>query len=164
METQMGFDQVEYARRHAGGRHRHRRAHRSTKNKSGQRAPDMHQIRKGNAWHFGMRAHIGADAQSGLVQTVVGTAANVTDIRQTHELLHGEEKSVHADAGCLGVEMRPEIITPPPVFLWSSTRSQSFRVAPAKLRLPHVPRVPPQFRICLSSSHRRQHITQKREK
>jgi IS5 family transposase len=110
METQMGFDQAEYARRHAGGRHRHRRAHRSTKNKSGQRAPDMHQIRKGNAWHFGMRAHIGADAQPGLVHTVVGTAANVTDIGQTHELLHGEEKSVHADAGCLGVKMSPEII------------------------------------------------------
>jgi IS5 family transposase len=82
----------------------------STKNRSGTRDPDMHQTKKGNQWHFGMKAHIGADAESGLVHTVVGTAANVSDISQTHELLHGEEKTVHADAGYLGVAKRPEII------------------------------------------------------
>jgi IS5 family transposase len=82
----------------------------STKNKSGTRDPDMHQTKKGNQWHFGMKAHIGADAESGLVHTVVGTAANVSDISQTHELLHGEEKTVHADAGYIGVAKRPEII------------------------------------------------------
>ena len=82
----------------------------STKNKAGERDPEMHQTKKGNQWHFGMKAHIGADAQSGLVHTVVGTAANVSDISQTHELLHGEEKTVHADAGYIGVEKREEII------------------------------------------------------
>ena len=82
----------------------------STKNRQGQRDPEMHQTKKGNQWYFGMKAHIGADAQSGLVHTVVGTAANVSDISQTHALLHGEEKTVHADAGYLGVEKRPEII------------------------------------------------------
>ena len=52
----------------------------------------MHQTKKGNAWHFGMKAHIGVDAGSGLVHTVVGTAANVADVAQAHALLHGEEK------------------------------------------------------------------------
>ena len=56
-----------------------------------------------------MEAHIGVDAKSGLMHTVTGTAANVADIAQTHELLHGEEKEVCADAGCLGVEERGEI-------------------------------------------------------
>jgi transposase, IS5 family len=79
----------------------------STKNQAGTRDPDMHQAKKGNQWHFGMKAHIGADAESGLVHTVVGTAANVSDISQTHELLHGQERTVHADAGYLGVEKRP---------------------------------------------------------
>jgi len=82
----------------------------STKNKSGERDPEMHQTKKGNQWFFGMKAHIGADAASGLVHSVIGTAANVSDISQTHDLLHGEEKVVHADAGYIGVEKRPEII------------------------------------------------------
>jgi len=82
----------------------------STKNQSGRRDPEMHQVKKGNQWHFGMKAHIGADAQSGLVHTVAGTAANVSDISQTHALLHGQESVVHADAGYLGVEKRAEII------------------------------------------------------
>jgi IS5 family transposase len=51
----------------------------------------MHQTKKGNQWHFGMKAHIGADAESGLVHTVTGTAANEHDITQAHALLHGEE-------------------------------------------------------------------------
>jgi len=81
----------------------------STKNKEHQRDPEMHQTKKGNAWHFGMKAHIGVDAHSGLVHTVTGTAANVADIAQTHALLHGEERHVFADAGYLGVEKRPEM-------------------------------------------------------
>jgi IS5 family transposase len=82
----------------------------STKNKRGERDPEMHQTKKGNQWYFGMKAHIGADTASGLVHSVVGTAANVSDISQTHEVLHGREKTVHADAGYIGVEKRPEII------------------------------------------------------
>ena len=82
----------------------------STKNKQGQRDPEMHQTKKGNQWYFGMKAHIGADTASGLVHSVVGTAANVSDISQTHEVLHGKEKTVHADAGYIGVEKRAEII------------------------------------------------------
>jgi IS5 family transposase len=82
----------------------------STKNREGKRDPDMHQTKKGNQWFFGMKAHIGADAESGLVHSVEGTAANESDISQTHKLLHGEEKIVHADAGYTGVEKRPELI------------------------------------------------------
>jgi len=82
----------------------------STKNKSGERDPEMRQTKKGNQWFSGMKAHIGADAASGLVHSVTGTGANVSDISQTCELLHGEEKVVHADAGCIGVEKREEII------------------------------------------------------
>lgn len=83
----------------------------STKNKEKQRDPAMHQTKKGNQWYFGMKAHIGADRDSKLVHTVVVTAANVADITQTAELLHGEEQQVHADAGYTGVEKRAEIIT-----------------------------------------------------
>ena len=76
----------------------------STKNKEKQRDPEMHQTRKGNQWYFGMKAHIGADRDSTLVHTVVVSAANVADITQTAELLHGEEQQVYADAGYTGVE------------------------------------------------------------
>jgi transposase, IS5 family len=81
----------------------------STKNRAKARDPEMHQTKKGNEWHFGMKAHIGVDAVSGLVHTVVGTAANVSDISQAANLLHGEESSVHADAGYLGLEKREEM-------------------------------------------------------
>jgi IS5 family transposase len=70
----------------------------STKNKERQRDPDMHQTKKGNQWYFGMKAHIGADDQSGLVHTVVSTAANVSDISQAAALLHGNETRIGADA------------------------------------------------------------------
>ena len=82
----------------------------STKNSSGERDPEMHQAKKGNAWHFGMKAHIGVDAESGLVHSVIGTAANVNDVTQAHELLHGQETDVLADAGYQGVDKRhPEL-------------------------------------------------------
>jgi transposase, IS5 family len=82
----------------------------STKNARKERDPQMHQTKKGNQWYFGMKAHIGVDAQSGLVHRVTGTAANVADIAQTHALLHGEEKEAYADAGYLGVGKREEIV------------------------------------------------------
>lgn len=84
------------------------RAASSTKNKNKARDPEMRQTRKGNQWYFGMKAHIGADRDSGLVHTVVSTAANVSDISQAAALLHGTEVRVHADAGYIGVEKRGE--------------------------------------------------------
>ena len=68
----------------------------------------MHQAKKGYQWHFGMKAHIGVDAESGLVHTVVGTAANVNDVTQAQALLHGDETDVFGDAGYQGVEKREE--------------------------------------------------------
>lgn len=85
----------------------------STKNSGGKRDPAMHQTKKGNQWHFGMKAHIGVDAESGLTHTVIGTAANVSDVTQASALLHGEETDVFADAGYVGVEKREENLEVP---------------------------------------------------
>jgi IS5 family transposase len=80
----------------------------STKNQSKERDPQMHQTKKGNQWYFGMKAHVGADADSGLVHTLIGTAANVADIQCAPALLHGEEKVTYVDAGYTGIEKRRE--------------------------------------------------------
>ncbi|EBV3304297.1 IS5 family transposase [Salmonella enterica subsp. enterica serovar Enteritidis] len=80
----------------------------STKNKDGKRDPEMHQTKKGNQYYFGAKAHIGTDDESGLVHSVVVTAANVADVTQVDKLLHGEENVVCADAGYTGVEKREE--------------------------------------------------------
>ncbi len=81
----------------------------STKNEAHARDPEMHQTKKGNQWHFGIKAHVGVDTQSGLVHTVITTAANVSDISQTPALLHGQEEEVGADAGYVGVEKREDM-------------------------------------------------------
>jgi len=78
----------------------------STKNAEGERDPDMHQTKKGNQWHFGMKAHIGVDADSGLVHTVTTTAANESDVEQIADLLHGKERQVWADSGYRGAQSR----------------------------------------------------------
>ncbi|MGC4075895.1 MAG: IS5 family transposase [Rubrivivax sp.] len=80
----------------------------STKNAEGERDPEMKQTRKGNNWYFGMKAHIGVDAASGLVHTVVATPANVNDLNVAGQLLHGEERNAFGDAGYQGVHKRPE--------------------------------------------------------
>ena len=81
----------------------------STKNEAGKRDPEMHQAKKGNQWHFGMTMHTGVDAESGLIHSVVCTAANQADVVHAHELLHGQEVQVHGDSGYTGVENREEI-------------------------------------------------------
>jgi IS5 family transposase len=84
----------------------------STKNDSGERDPEMKPTRKGNQWYFGMKAHIGVDAASGLVHTVVGTSANVNDLNVAAALLHGDEEAAFGDAGYQGVHKRPEAVGP----------------------------------------------------
>ncbi len=74
-----------------------------TKNKGGERAPEMHQSKKGKQWYFGMRAHIGVDADFGLVHTV-----RVGAVVQANSLLHGEETDVFGDAGYQGAHKRPD--------------------------------------------------------
>ena len=81
----------------------------STKNGTKSRDPEMHQTKKGNQWYFGMKAHIGVDADSGLVHTVRGTAANVSDVVEANSLLHGQEIDGYGDAGYQGANKRPDM-------------------------------------------------------
>jgi IS5 family transposase len=74
----------------------------STKNRDGQRDPEMHQTKKGNQWHFGMKAHVGVDSKTKMIHTVVATAANVADSTVLPELLHGEETRVWGDQAYRG--------------------------------------------------------------
>ncbi len=76
----------------------------STKNEKKERDPQAHSAKKGNTWHFGYKAHIGVDKESGLVHTVKVTAANEHDVTVTSELLTGEEEEVYGDSGYLGAE------------------------------------------------------------
>ncbi len=98
----------------------------STKNKEGKRDPEMHQTKKGNQWYYGMKVHIGVDKDSGLIHSVVTTAANVHDLITAAELLHGDEEVVYGDAGYQGIAKRPEM----------AGHSATFRVAmrPGKRR------------------------------
>ena len=82
----------------------------STKNKEKKRDPDAHQVKKGNTWHFGYKAHIGVDKDSGLVHTVEATPANVHDVTETSKLLTGEEDVVYGDSGYLGADKRDDAI------------------------------------------------------
>ena len=80
----------------------------STKNRNKERDPQMHQTKKGNQWHFGMKAHIGVDADTGIVHSMSTTAANTHDVTEAHNLLHGGETVVWGDAGYQGVGKRAE--------------------------------------------------------
>ena len=80
----------------------------STKNKQHKRDPDMHSSKKGQQMYFGMKAHIGADAESGLVHTVRGTSGNVSDAAEGNSLLHGQETVAFGDAGYQGIQKRPD--------------------------------------------------------
>ncbi|UWN76756.1 IS5 family transposase [Anaerotruncus colihominis] len=83
----------------------------STKNKKKERDPDAHQVKKGNTWHFGYKAHIGVDQDSGLVHSVEVTGANTHDVTMVSKLLTGEENAVYGDSGYLGAEKRDDAIT-----------------------------------------------------
>ncbi len=71
----------------------------STKNDKGERDPEMHQSKRGDQWHFGMKAHIGVDTDSSLVHTVTTTAATAYDITQAAALLQSQEEVVFGDSG-----------------------------------------------------------------
>jgi len=82
----------------------------STKNKDRKRDPDAHQVKKGNEWHFGYKAHIGTDQDSGLVHHVEVTAANVSDVSVTPKLLSGNEENVYGDSGYCGAQKRDDAV------------------------------------------------------
>jgi len=82
----------------------------STKNKSGERDPEMHQTKKENQYYHGMKAHVGVDAGSGYVHSLTGTAANEHDITEAHNLILEDDEVVYGDSGYTGVEKRDEFI------------------------------------------------------
>ena len=69
----------------------------------------MHQIQKGKQWFFGLKAHIGVDARTGLTHSLNTTAANVHDITETENLLHCEEYFISADSDYRGAQKREEL-------------------------------------------------------
>lgn len=75
----------------------------STKNQAKQRDPEMKQTKKGNQWFFGMKAHIGVDAVTGLTHSVAATSANVADVTMADHLVRDDDKRVYGDAGYLGM-------------------------------------------------------------
>jgi len=81
----------------------------STKNKAKARDPEMHHTQKGKQWFFGLKAHIGVDARTGLTHSLSTTAANVHDITETENLLHGEERFISAESGYRGAQKREEL-------------------------------------------------------
>ncbi len=76
----------------------------STKNKARTRDPEMSSTKKGNDWYFGMKAHIGVDAESGAVHSLGTSTAKVHDSQVWDELLHGDETAVWADKGYVSAE------------------------------------------------------------
>ena len=67
-------------------------------------------MKKGNTWHFGYKAHIGVDQDSGLVHSIEVTGANTHDVTMVPKLLTGEENAVYGDSGYLGAEKRDDAI------------------------------------------------------
>jgi IS5 family transposase len=70
-----------------------------------------------------MKAYIGLDANSGMLQGVLGTLGHVPDVTEGSSLLHGEEAVVFTDAGYQGVK-RPDT---EPVVRWQVTMRPSKR-------------------------------------
>ena len=82
----------------------------STKNSTGERDPEMHQTKKGNQWYHGMKVHAGADAATGYVHTIEGTAANVHDSQETTKLIREDDEVVYGDSGYLGVSRQDAVM------------------------------------------------------
>ena len=74
----------------------------STKNKKGERDPEMRQTKKGNQWYFGMKGHVGVDSKEKIIHSVEVSPANVHDSQMVSELLHGEETKVWGDSAYQG--------------------------------------------------------------
>ena len=81
----------------------------STKNEENARDPEMHQVKKGNQWHFGMKVHVGTDSKIGLIHSATVTAANVHDSQQVEHLLHGNETRFYGDSAYRGKAQRERL-------------------------------------------------------
>jgi IS5 family transposase len=101
----------------------------STKNEEKARDPEMHQTKKGNQWHFGMKVHIGADSKTGLIHSATVTAANVHDSQQVEHLLHGNETRIYGDSAYRGKAQRERLKTIAPRAK-DFTNKRAYRNAP----------------------------------
>ena len=81
----------------------------STKNASGKRDPEMHQVKKGNQWYFGERLHVGVDAGTGYIHSVEVTAANASERDVAPKLIREDDRVVYGHAGYAGMQNRPEV-------------------------------------------------------
>jgi len=81
----------------------------SVKNQDKARDPEMHQVKKGNQWHFGMKLHIGVDSASGLIHSASVTAANVHDSHEVPNLLHENETRLYGDSAYRGQAQRERL-------------------------------------------------------
>ena len=95
----------------------------SIKNEDKARDPEMHQTKKGNQWHFGMKVHVGADSKTGLIHSASVTAANVHDSHEVPNLLHGQETRFYGDSAYRGREQRERLKTIAP-------KARDFTTAP----------------------------------
>jgi IS5 family transposase len=105
----------------------------STKNAEGKRDPEMHQTKKGNQWHFGIKTHAGVDAGTGYVHTIIVTAANVHDIEETVNLIREDDEVVYGDSGYTGVWKRDEFQND------EKKRNLEFRIARRKGSVNKIP-------------------------
>ncbi|WP_226649597.1 IS5 family transposase [Microbulbifer variabilis] len=117
----------------------------STKNKKKKRDPEIHQTKKGNQWHFGMKMHIGTADTLGLIHSLDTTAANQHDITATGKLLHGKEKRVWGDSGYTGAEKREELKSKDVEWLIAEKRSR-LKHRPCRTELRKVEKIKAQVR------------------
>jgi IS5 family transposase len=124
----------------------------STSNAQRERDPEMHQVRKGKQWYFGMKSHVGVDSKSGTVHTAVATAANTSDCKVLPELLHGEERKVWGDGAYQGQgEIMREVAPmgarhdlaggPSSSMVWMSSAEQEPHKSRVRAKVAHVFRV-----------------------
>lgn len=124
----------------------------STKNQSKSRDPEMHQTKKGNQWYFGMKIHIGADANTGVAHTVSVTPANASDISQLPCLLREDDRAVFGDAAYVnnqfkraareaGVYWGVSLKAPPKRKLSAGHKRRNRRMSSIRSRVEHVFRV-----------------------
>lgn len=76
----------------------------STKNADRKRDPKAHSVKEENQWHFGYKAHIGADSEAGLIHHVKTTSANIHDLNVANDVVYGDEDKLYGDSGYLNVE------------------------------------------------------------
>ena len=103
----------------------------STKNREGKRDEEMHQVKKGNQWYFGMKVHAGVDAGSGYVHTITGTSASVHDVNETEHLIREDDAIIYGDSGYLNAKKHMDSMEPERL----STMEFRINVRPSSIKM-----------------------------